>query len=277
MLIASTIFVGFLTLILFLWHLEKTDAKNDQVRMEEMRAAENQAVEKIIDEAVLLIHRIILSHARALAVKQKQLVSIDEYGVKNSERWFAELNYFKQKVILTNPEFIALLETAPSYEKIDSIIYVLFEADVSVYVNMVQFGIDSYNEQQIESAALFAGNMSPAEFETACADALAKSGWAARTVGQTGDQGADVIATKSINGREVKAILQCKLYSSPVGNAAVQEVFSAKQHYYADMAAVVTNQSFTRSAKELSNTTGVILLHHDDLSDFDNLITNKFA
>lgn len=259
-------------LILFIRHLDKNEKKYEQIRLEETRAAENKEVEKIIDEAVVLIHRIILCHARALAVKQKQLVSIDEYGVKNSEKWFAELNYFKQKVILTNPELIALLETAPSYEKIDSILYILFEADISIYANMVQFGIDAYNEQQIEPISLFSGNMTPAEFELACARALEMLGWAARTVGQTGDQGADVIADKNINGRNIRAVLQCKLYSSPIGNAAVQEVYAAKKHRTADVAAVVTNQSYTKSAKELSNTTGVLLLHHDDLAEFDGLI-----
>jgi restriction system protein len=33
----------------------------------------------------------------------------------------------------------------------------------------------------------------------------------------------------------------------------------------ADMAWVVSNAAFTKSAKQLSNTTGVLLLHHDEL------------
>lgn len=266
------IIIGVFVALFFIAWAMVISAENKVEETHAADAAENKVVENIIDGAVPLIHQIIISHARALATKQKQLVSIDEYGVKNYDRWLVELDYFKQKVILTDPEFIALLESAPNYKVINSIIEVLFYSDVSVYVNMMQLEIDRYNEQHIELIELFSGNMSPEKFETACADALVKSGWAARRVGQTGDQGADVIATKNINGQEIKAILQCKLYSSPVGNDAVQEVFSAKQHYYADIAAVVTNQSYTKSAKELSNTTGVILLHHDDMAEFDGLI-----
>jgi HJR/Mrr/RecB family endonuclease len=95
----------------------------------------------------------------------------------------------------------------------------------------------------------------------AVAQELNDFGWEARTTKASGDQGVDVIATKG--GKRV--VLQCKLYTSAVGNAAVQEIFAAKQHERADYAAVVTSVTYTKSARQLASTTGVLLLHHDEL------------
>jgi Restriction endonuclease len=87
------------------------------------------------------------------------------------------------------------------------------------------------------------------------------SGWTAQTTKSTGDQGADVIADK----RGTKVVLQSKLYTSTVGNKAVQEVFAAQTFLSANFAAVVSNSSYTRSAKELAVKTGVLLLDYSQL------------
>ena len=63
-------------------------------------------------------------------------------------------------------------------------------------------------------------------------------------------------------------VVQCKLYRKPVGNTAVQEVAAARLHQRADMAAVVSNAPFTPAARQLARTTGVHLLHHEQLRDF---------
>jgi restriction system protein len=80
----------------------------------------------------------------------------------------------------------------------------------------------------------------------------------------SGDQGVDVVA----NLAGLKVVLQCKKYSQPVGNAAVQEVIAGKAFEQAHAAAVVTNATFTPSAKQLATTTGVHLLHYSELSQF---------
>ncbi len=66
----------------------------------------------------------------------------------------------------------------------------------------------------------------------------------------------------------VKAVLQCKKYSQPVGNAAVQEIIAGKSFEQAQVAAVVSNANFTPSAKQLASTTGVFLLHFSELPQF---------
>ncbi len=65
-----------------------------------------------------------------------------------------------------------------------------------------------------------------------------------------------------------KAVFQVKKYSNPVGNKAVQEIVAGKQFEKADIAAVVTNNTYTASAKQIANSTGVYLLHYSELPDF---------
>jgi restriction system protein len=108
-------------------------------------------------------------------------------------------------------------------------------------------------------------NMSPTEFERCCADYLGLRGWHAKTTKGSGDQGVDVIARKA--GHVL--VLQCKLYSSPIGNKAVQEAFAAKAYAGAVTAAVVSNQRYTASAQELASKTGVLLLHFTELQGLD--------
>ena len=65
--------------------------------------------------------------------------------------------------------------------------------------------------------------------------------------------------------------VQCKLYSSNVGNKAVQEVIAAKGLFSTDYACVVSNAGYTACAKELAESLKVSLLSHYDLSRFDEL------
>ena len=103
--------------------------------------------------------------------------------------------------------------------------------------------------------------MDPLEFEHYCANILTNYGWEAHATKGSGDQGTDVIAEKD----GIRAVLQCKLYSNPVGNKAVQEVNAGKTFEQAQIACVVTNSTYTKSARRLAQATGVLLIHHEDL------------
>lgn len=185
------------------------------------------------------------SHIDVLARKKQQLIIKDDYGLENRIKWETELNYFKKNVLEIGTFGTELLHKYIS-ERLE---YMLFEYEIK-------------KEKQVIS---FHNSMSPYEYEHYCAQLLNKSNWQTRVTQASGDQGVDIIATK--NGKKIA--VQCKLYGLPVGNKAVQEVFAAKQHIDADYAMVVTNSSFTKSAKELANTTGVMLLHHSELEDLD--------
>lgn len=90
-------------------------------------------------------------------------------------------------------------------------------------------------------------NMSGPEFEERCAELLRKNGFINVIVTKkSGDHGADVLAEKD----GISYAIQCKYYSSTVGNSAVQEAFYAKAFYGKDIAVVMTNSYFTRPAQE---------------------------
>jgi len=100
------------------------------------------------------------------------------------------------------------------------------------------------------------------EFEYYCANLLRRKGFGfVRVTKGSGDQGVDVIAYRGAT----KYVVQCKRYSSNVGNNAIQQVYSGQKYYKAKKAMVITNQYFTQSAKDLAKSTGVILWDRDKL------------
>lgn len=101
-------------------------------------------------------------------------------------------------------------------------------------------------------------------FEYYCADVLKYNGFQNIEVTKgSGDQGLDVLATKD----GIKYGIQCKCYSSDIGNKAVQEAFSGKTFYNCHVAVVLTNRYFTQSAKELAHKNGVLLWDRDKLNN----------
>lgn len=78
----------------------------------------------------------------------------------------------------------------------------------------------------------------------------------------SGDQGVDILAER---GGKMYAI-QCKNYKDAVGNFAVQEAFAGAEFYGCDAAAVICPGTFTRAARELAASTGVLLWDGEHLS-----------
>lgn len=108
--------------------------------------------------------------------------------------------------------------------------------------------------------------LTPLAYEDYCALLLRNAGWLSHTT-PLQDQGADVVAVL----RGMKAVIQCKMYTHPVGNRAVQEVLAGRMYYGAHIAVVVSPASYTFSAKELAARTQVLLLHHDQLPLLERL------
>ena len=94
------------------------------------------------------------------------------------------------------------------------------------------------------------------DFEHFCARLLRKNGFDNVDVTRgSGDQGVDIIAYKD----GVKFGIQCKCYSTDIGNKAVQEAYSGKAYYNCHVGIVLTNRYFTRSAIELAQKNGILL------------------
>lgn len=113
--------------------------------------------------------------------------------------------------------------------------------------------------------------MSGVEFENHLAQLLKSNGFdSVAGTPATGDQGADLIAKR--NGKTI--IIQAKRYGGTVGNKAVQEVIAAINFYNGDEGWVVTNSSFTKSARELAGKSGIKLIDGTDMQQF-SLAVNK--
>lgn len=107
-------------------------------------------------------------------------------------------------------------------------------------------------------------NMDGHSFEYYCAGLLEKNGFQNVEVTRgSGDHGIDILAEKD----GITYAIQCKCYSSNIGNAAIQQAHSGRDIYEKDIAVVLTNRYFTNQAKADAAKTGVKLWDRDVLLD----------
>jgi len=210
------------------------------------------------EEAAIQIATAEIDHnASNLHIRRLQTVLPDQYGTISLGRWNKEKDHYIQTRIRPALRVSGLDEMyGPLAVTIETMIELAARRPVPP--------ASSIPSQYVSNPEIFDPRMDPIDYEQHCALQLEKAGWSTRLTPATGDQGADVIAKRA----DKILILQCKLYSTPVGNDAVQQVFAAEQFQSADLAAVVSNQPFTNSAKQLANVNGVHLLHHEQLASF---------
>jgi hypothetical protein len=191
-------------------------------------------------------------HMVALVRRRRQLVQADAYGHTPMNAWTKELIHFM------NTQLRPLLNEAE-------------ERAFAKHSAKVACAIETKVEERAGAATrdvAFSDSMKPHEYEHLCADLLREAGWDARVTTHSRDFGVDVIAEKP----DQRIVVQCKLYSGPVGLTAVQEIAAGKLHELANHAIVVSNQRFTTAAAQIAATNGVLLLHHDDLKRIDQLL-----
>lgn len=125
----------------------------------------------------------------------------------------------------------------------------------------------SYRNPQsnsVETELMAIDLMEGLDFEYWCADLLTKMGYTNVEVTRgSGDQGVDVLAQKD----GIKYAIQCKCYSSNLGNTPVQEINTGKVIYHCHVGVVMTNRYFTEGAKEAAEATGVLLWDRDWIAD----------
>lgn len=194
-------------------------------------------------------------HAEALARRRAQLVRTDAYGKLVLGKWFEEINYFID-------HHVAPACSAPQRTLLDQ------RRQEIVRLIDEQIGMVA---QRIPVFQAFSSDMTPVDFEAFCAEQLRDAGWKVSLTPRSRDQGADVIAEKG----GIRLVLQCKLYSKPVGNKAVQEAVAAKGFSQAHFCAVVSNSSYTKGAEQLAATNDVYLIHYSDLGHVEALIKGE--
>lgn len=107
-------------------------------------------------------------------------------------------------------------------------------------------------------------SLSGADFERLLVRLYEKMGYSVQHIGQSGDQGGDLIVNKGSS----RILIQAKAYNSwSVGNDSVQQAFTAKQHYDCNHAMVITTGHFTPAAFDIARTTHVELIERKHLQD----------
>jgi restriction system protein len=197
--------------------------------------------------AIRKLDSLIRRHSEDLLRKRRQLIVDKGYGIEDRSSWDAEIDFFFNEVA---------------------------KRELGKGAGQIDLDIRSHTDRQLDT--IMQSKVLPPidelktgiDFEHQCAKVLEMAGWKVSTTKASGDQGADIVAKK---GR-VSAVLQCKLYSKPVGNSAVQEAYAAKSHYGTKFAGVVTNSSYTKSAIALAASTEVALLHFEDLPNLHGIL-----
>jgi len=181
-------------------------------------------------------------HAQELSILRNQLTVKSRYGLIDDDKWKDEVKQFIFNVLKAESEDEEVMEFL--HDKIDEITI-------------------NYQSEIVP----LSDEMTGIEYEQFVANSLCNYGWDAYVTKASNDQGVDVLAEK----QGVKIAVQCKFYSSNVGNAAVQEIIAGSIFEQADIAVVVSNAAFTSSAKQLASSANVILIHHDLLDKIDEL------
>lgn len=121
---------------------------------------------------------------------------------------------------------------------------------------------EQWRIQQYKSELDYIDHMEGHKFESWCADLLRRNGFTEVEITPgSGDQGVDILAKKD----GLKYAVQCKCYSSDLSNKPIQEVYAGKTVYKCQVGAVMTNRYFTSGAKQVAESTGVLLWDRDKL------------
>ena len=159
--------------------------------------------------------------------------------------------------------FIALLLTSWFFWILILLGFIIY----CLYIDRKEKFLHAKMLKRLESG--FNPYMSGEQYEIYCKYILKTSGWLVKETKASGDQGVDLIASNEIFR---KVCIQCKRYSKPVGNKAIQEVFTGKTFYDGSRAVVVSNAGFTKSARNLAQKTDVYLISDTDLENLQDFL-----
>lgn len=205
-------------------------------------------------------------HQRALARKRWQLVQPYDYDNIITKKWDKEKRDFISTLLV--PHLIDLGHVRPPVpidKKFEKIARERLHQQFDPIVE--QWAAHGYSSDNDNIADVTTGQ----EYEQFCAERLTRNGWRTRLTRSGGDQGIDIIG--DLHG--LRVVFQCKFYTSPVGDKAVQEALAALFYERADLAVVISNAPFTRSAETLARTRGTILIHHDDIPSLREVVKTR--
>ena len=116
----------------------------------------------------------------------------------------------------------------------------------------------------------FVYQLTPREFEEVVEEVFRRQGFQTRLTPQTRDGGKDIIATKSILGRPVMFLIECKRYNemNKIGVDIVRALYGVQTAERANKSIIVTSSYFTGDAQRFAEQQNTLI----DLFDIDDLI-----
>ena len=241
------------------WHIAKMHiSEKEATDFVSKKKIDDKNCKFIKDKFILDdIKKYIIKYYNVLSMKWKQTHFIDDYGKMIVKDWEQHLKYFLINVVSSENkklEFVIINifnEKAFGYnerykqrfiKEIDKLYNVVDKEMEKQNTNIptIKTGVDY--ENYIESL-LLSGNFNVLRTPT------------------TGDQGVDLVVVKN----DIRIAIQCKYYSKPVGNKAVQEVIAGRDFYNCQIACVVSNNTFTSSARKIANVANVMLLNENNI------------
>lgn len=116
----------------------------------------------------------------------------------------------------------------------------------------------------------FVYQLTPREFEEVVEEVFKRQGFQTRLTPQTRDGGKDIITTKSILGRPVMFLIECKRYNemNKIGVDIVRALYGVQTAEWANKAIIVTSSYFTEDAQRFAEQQKTLI----DLFDIDDLI-----
>ncbi len=198
-----------------------------------------------------IIDRRLLEKSSEIVAAYLRTRRYDNFGNLDESGWRRQADLFIRTYAyprLSDPEF-KRIKSQKNYAKL--------------YRRVEKFAAENATERGKNDISAHAGAslFSPREYELHCAQILQSNGWNTKPTQQTRDSGADLIASLG----EMRAVIECKRHNKPVGNRAVQQIYTAKRLYAANLACVVAPNGFTRQAEQEAMPLGVLLLHHSEL------------
>lgn len=192
-----------------------------------------------------LVDNAIKKHENILLRKYRQTHYTDEYENVIENGWDKEVKYFINSVI----------QPSKNHVSITSEDYSMIKRKIFLHLNNI---MEKYTDEE-ETTKIATG----IDYENYIEKILKNNGFKVNRTPTTGDQGVDLVAIR--NGKRIA--IQCKYYSKPVGNKAVQEVVAGKDYYECEYACVVSNNTFTPAARKLAAISYVLLLNEDDIAE----------
>ena len=228
--------------------IEASKIQREKERQDEKKIKEKEK-KQLIRNYEKEVNKIINEEFDTIRNAYLKLVSTNAFGKKNYENFRNELiDFVKEK-----PQLLSIANNLKTKHKYEIKLNVPDE-----YLDEIGDKIDKENQKDN-----FTPDMSPRDYEIFCASQFKKFGWKAEATVGSGDQGVDVVAKK----KGLILVAQCKKFSKPVPNKAVQEVVAGIKFYKADSGVVIAPNGFTKSAEKLAAANNIQLIHHSEIKN----------